>query len=726
MTHRRRLAGTVHHASYLALVAAFAALPVTALVVERPAAADLWPGTNILLASAALLGCAVCLSRAVAWVRGRWNSAELWPMRLAFCALTLGALLILAFGQPVEPYRVANLYGRVSGIFFLVLAGGPWIARRLPRGLARLSDLALFNVCLTLVLVEATARLYGSVSWSPLFATGDVTVEDHMAQWRFAPGTVHFGYPVDEKGYVDRLEPRAEGEQLVVSIGDSFAFCFVSNDFHYTSVCERELSGIQFYNIGIRCVGPLAYHRMMIEDALPLKPDAILIGLFVGNDTWDMAEGRPDKPHAWLRRIFDRRNLLLLNLPQRLVRLNRALSGAEGYGDTVTSTADHRAEPMSIAEQRRHFRYWWDYALEWPAMSLESYLDLERRIANNVCTGATEPYDALLQEMGAIKKRAGDTPVYAIVLPDEFQVEDEVWQQVRCLLREQDGVENPDRDQPQRILMQGLARLGIPAVDVLQALRAVPLEPDGRRHLYHLQDTHFNLRGCRATGKALAGFLNRELGLPRLVAVEISPKPALIEDPTRGAALAIQGRFSDGQLRRLDPELIDTVRSSDPSTIAVGRDGSVFPLRQGRIRLLVDYQGHRAQTDIVARWDSVLEVSPGIAGSRGVVPRLEACGGVPERGNRSFGLRLRDTSERSAGLLFVSSLPRFDLDAWPQVVVPVPFRGASDPLGGSVLPFPIPSDPRHAGASVFVVAAVADPGAPLGFSVSNGLVITVE
>ena len=41
----------------------------------------------------------------------------------------------------------------------------------------------------------------------------------------------------------------------------------------------------------------------------------------------------------------------------------------------------------------------------------------------------------------------------------------------------------------------------------LEPLCAVEPSPSGRRQLYHLQDTHFNARGNRLAGEALAEFL---------------------------------------------------------------------------------------------------------------------------------------------------------------------------------------------------------------------------
>jgi hypothetical protein len=89
-----------------------------------------------------------------------------------------------------------------------------------------------------------------------------------------------------------------------------------------------------------------------------------------------------------------------------------------------------------------------------------------------------------------------------MIIPDEFQVEDELWERVS----ERAG--RPlERDRPQALLQAWLAEEQIPHLDLLPILRAAPPLADGRRHLYHARDTHWNARGNRIAAQALADFL---------------------------------------------------------------------------------------------------------------------------------------------------------------------------------------------------------------------------
>ena len=104
-----------------------------------------------------------------------------------------------------------------------------------------------------------------------------------------------------------------------------------------------------------------------------------------------------------------------------------------------------------------------------------------------------------------MRREAGSTPFAVMMIPDEFQVEDSVW---AVASSGADGA-RLERDLPQRVLVQWLTEQGIPYLDLLPVLRAVPPMPDGKRHLYQLRDTHFNARGNEVTGQELAAFLSR-------------------------------------------------------------------------------------------------------------------------------------------------------------------------------------------------------------------------
>ena len=92
------------------------------------------------------------------------------------------------------------------------------------------------------------------------------------------------------------------------------------------------------------------------------------------------------------------------------------------------------------------------------------------------------------------------------VLADS-QVEDGLWERIQAA----DGA-RLERDRPQHLLGAWLQENGIPFLDLLDDLRAVSPDEEGRRHLYHLRDTHFNARGNLVAGQALARFCDSLIG----------------------------------------------------------------------------------------------------------------------------------------------------------------------------------------------------------------------
>src|SRR5581483_7407084 len=84
---------------------------------------------------------------------------------------------------------------------------------------------------------------------------------------------------------------------VVASIGDSFSYGVVPHAFHFTTVAEEALPGVQIYNMGYPGLGPTDYLYLLQRRALPLQPDLIVVNLFVGNDIGDGSTGAG--PRRW-------------------------------------------------------------------------------------------------------------------------------------------------------------------------------------------------------------------------------------------------------------------------------------------------------------------------------------------------------------------------------------------------------------------------------------------
>jgi hypothetical protein len=416
--------------------------------------------------------------------------ARTHPERLTHPAAALGALLVtavlawafaLAFVQPIQRLWFDLLCGLAAGLWSL------WMMRpRAPRVLGRLLVAAAGCV----FLAELGLRAAAAFAPLPLLARTHDAPRATIERFRCAPGQVHFGFACNERGFFDAPFAR-DGRARVAVIGDSFGVGVVPHALHYTRVAE-ELLGLEIANVGVAGCGPPEYLALLVDEVLPLQPEAVVFALFAGND---LEFKQAPAPHAWLRDAFSRERVLLWQVPERLLR--RAHDGAAlpGAGASVGDEAD----ALWLSDPR----------LEPPSLSPEAFLRLEVQRARTLSSPDAAALDALLSILEEARALVAPRPFAVLVIPDEFQVEDALWEEIRATA----GVEL-ERDAFQRRLLPRLADAGIPALDLLPVLRAVaPLE-DGRRHVYHLRDTHWNARGNRAAGLALAGFLRERLGDP--------------------------------------------------------------------------------------------------------------------------------------------------------------------------------------------------------------------
>jgi hypothetical protein len=432
---------------------------------------------------------------------GTWRSGApgrgAASIRAALTCCVGGAALFLALFPSFEKVWLDLFAGLVGGAFALsLLARRPGPSRT--RGTARAIDFTLFSACLVLVLLELGLRGLGRLHPSPLLAQTDVGPWQYLISQRLAPGELVWGFPANSEGhYDDEFTPPAPGETVVATIGDSFSVGAVHHALHFTTVCEQA-TGVRVDNYGIRGVGPPEYLDMLRLWVAPRRPQLVIVDLFVGNDLiLERVEGNRSWPA--LRSWLGRDNVLVYQLPRRLWRLReaRAVSYAASPGRERASDLEHALALFPWMDDPR---------LEPPTYRRDNFLSIE--MARVRGTGHTGDYKALYSMVRELRSAAGKIPFAVMLLPDEFQVEDDLWAEATA----RPDLVGIERDRAQRLLGAFLAREGIPCLDLLPVLRAVPPMADGRRHVYHLNDTHFNARGNRAVGLALAEFVRTQLG----------------------------------------------------------------------------------------------------------------------------------------------------------------------------------------------------------------------
>lgn len=462
------------------------------------------------------LGLVALLTTAAAvWVelRGPRRATTAALLRRAFVAL-VAAWLWTVFPQQdlIVGRPLPKVFGAVAATVFSGLGLFAHVAdARLPRA-HKIFDLALSSAAVAVLLLELGLQVVAQVSHHPMLARVQSGRDDELLHaLRLVPGAPHFGGPANSMGFIDdEFGAERKRPRRVVSIGDSFSVGVVPHPYHYTTVAEEVLGDTEILNLGVPGIGPPQYRVLLESDGLALAPDLIVIGLFAGNDLETYRLPTPPGLWSWM----ERRNVMLYLAWRRgrAVLLERARRGADtdaierGLGRGLASG-------LRKDELERELPHLVDPTLERPIYSPEHHLTMELRRARLQGRPSEAEYATLRDQLDALVATAGEVPIAFLLLPDEFQVDDALWAE---LLAAADG-EELERDRFQRVVADWGASRGVPVYDMLPELRATPPWSDGRPHLYHLRDTHFNARGNRAAGEALARFLAGVLPSPSVV-----------------------------------------------------------------------------------------------------------------------------------------------------------------------------------------------------------------
>ncbi len=429
--------------------------------------------------------------------RGRIGGAR--TIRNGFCVAGTTWLVCLVLLQPFDQLRTELAIALGSGVFAISVATMP--ARPLHSKTVRIVELLAFNLFLTAVLAEISLAALAWFAPSPTLMVDDESVARRMSAMARPIGKAHMGFATNALGhYDDPFAPKEQRKRTTIAmIGDSFSASFVPHHYHFTTVAERELQDIDVYNFGIPGIGPHEYLHLLVHQVLPLDPDAILIGLFAGNDLGNVNidDGASSLVWPW----FNRKQVRLCTVVERLNKLavERERGGAISPANAVRGLLTSEAELVAS--------YPWlhDHRLEHATFSEASYLELVRDRIEIACAPTSRRLEVVVDCLDQMRIAAGERPFGVVILPAEFQVERDLWQSAVATL-----TQTLDPNQPQTSLCQMLDQRGIEYLDLLPKMRAATPFADGDRHLYLLRDTHFNVPGNDLAGRAIATFV-REL-----------------------------------------------------------------------------------------------------------------------------------------------------------------------------------------------------------------------
>lgn len=357
----------------------------------------------------------------------------------------------------------------------------------------RLFDVLAWNLLLTLVLAESAVSLWAWRHPSPFLWDEDSVVASLEAR-RLVPGRFFLGTRANSGGYHDEEfhPPRDASEIVVAVLADSFGLGVVPHAYHFTTVAEQRLSErldgrpVALDNFGVAGIGMPEYAWLLEHEVPAVSPQRVLLCVFVGNDI-DSYTRRRGRYHSYQR-------FVVYDLLWRLLGVSRAT----GAGGALDPAVLGQSEAPPIAEP----------GAEEPTFGVERFMQIERgRLAITRTDGdrVTRSYARFFRSLGSIHESGGDR-LRVVLIPDQFQVDDALWQALMA------GESGPAglyaRDLPQQRISAFCAERGIPCLDLLPALRAAQRE----QPVYALRDTHWNARGNRVAGLAIADFLWDDLG----------------------------------------------------------------------------------------------------------------------------------------------------------------------------------------------------------------------
>ncbi|MCA1907398.1 MAG: SGNH/GDSL hydrolase family protein [Magnetospirillum sp.] len=346
-----------------------------------------------------------------------------------------------------------------------------------------------------------------------------VTRKLPMAQrlgWNLVP-------PLSDR--IAEVSDKTDVERVVV-VGDSFAEWMDTSGGNFVRVAERRMRDqgrkVEFVNMGQAGTGMAEYYRNLVDHAAKLKPDTVILALYVGNDLVAFPGGLPKPDEA--RRVLptaqqDRswrktlKQSILLNLLYRQAKVHVPWLRS-GFTDGIVEylrthhRKDHdyvrqrlaKLDPQLVQEAESDSINGWDLATA--LFSPDYYGNLADADAASPEGSAAL---ASLADLGTLVRYAKTLApqVMVVLIPPSPWAGERYHDYFRRLGYGQLG---PTQTEPVILtrVKAALDQENTPYLDLLPALR------DSSDAAYMDRDIHFNTIGQELAGRQLA----RALGTP--------------------------------------------------------------------------------------------------------------------------------------------------------------------------------------------------------------------
>jgi lysophospholipase L1-like esterase len=347
------------------------------------------------------------------------------------------------------------------------------------------------------VVFEAALRTWGSSEAAPSFQglfEGDPDIGYRLkpgARTRFTTVEFSADIAINGDGFRDdeELGAKAADERRVLLLGDSLVLS-VQVDFGRTfgELLERRLNSrgasprYRVVNAGVQGYGPVEeqlYFRRIVDR---VRPDLVIVVLFVGNDAEEAVSSLPKLSGE--RSAATAAGESLVTRLRRLVRRSMVLQILRLRVVAATDRVTPKLAPPEPPLQ--------SYAAS-PAPRIAEGLAISRRSVEDIASTAA---------------RAGATTMVAL-MPARFQVDDPDYSRLKEAVASAGG--ELVRDAASERFDRELAALPLPRIDLLTALRRALPGPD----LFYQETVHLTPRGHEVVAEALDRFVSEQWTLYR-------------------------------------------------------------------------------------------------------------------------------------------------------------------------------------------------------------------
>lgn len=368
----------------------------------------------------------------------------------------------------------------------------------------RAFDTLLCIVVTALLVAELGLLAYERLATSP-FALEELGARRRIGAFRLPAGHRVREMRANEGGYNDEEFFEASDDDLVVAlVGNSFAVGVVPYELNFATIAEQRLvevlgareGRVAIHNFGVSSIGMPEYAWLIREEVLATRPSLVVVCVAIGGDL-----------NSWQPRYR------IYSL--RYTRVGRLFMGMRrSHSEGAMAAAGHA---LAIETNQE-----WDATETTPTFSEEAYDRMEvtrLEYTNGFNRGIERQYERFFQALDVLHAELGDR-LRIVVAPDEFQVSDRVWERTLSLVREPHLYR---RMLPQLRILEHCRERNIPALDLTKALA----DAEGSGPVHPPRDGHWNVRGNRAAGEALAAFLLETLpeGTAEAPGAQLAPDP---------------------------------------------------------------------------------------------------------------------------------------------------------------------------------------------------------